>query len=146
MNLVNRWRTLLGLAFVVVLLLTNSHPARAARIYNFLVGDARVMPFVDIWDEISLPTNPSGWDTSGCRSGSLSWIATQVNIQSPVGHFVCYFDWWTRQEITGGNYMTIGQRGRDVICTLCNADHQAIGTSSGRLPDYYPARDSYTGC
>ncbi len=146
MNLATSGRILAGLTLAAGLLLTDSHPVWAARIYNFLVTEARVMPFINQWDEMTLPRNPTGWDTSCCRSGSLDWIATTVDIQAPTSHYVCMFSWWTHREMTGGNYITIGQRGRDVICTLCNADHQAIGTDSGRLRDYYPERDSYIGC
>jgi hypothetical protein len=142
-------RTLAGFGFAAALFSIGPHPAFAARIYNFLAAEARIMPSIDLWDEITLPANPTGYCIDeGCgKSPSLSWIATQVSIQSPGGTFVCGFWWWTHTEITGGNYLTIGQQGRKVICTLCNADHQPVETSYGEIGFIGdPNRYSYVGC
>ena len=110
-----------------------SAPAHAARIYNFL----------------NIPVQASGFPglsvilQPGERSESLGWssatilsVTTNVNgLFGPSPRPVCYFDWGLHAEVQGGNYVVIAQSGLNVRCNLCNADHQLVGRSDGRVPD-----------
>jgi hypothetical protein len=122
-----------GLVFCccfVLASLVNLQPASAARIYNFLeqyvivkiVGGFGLVPS-------DLTLQP------GTRSDSLSWSnVTAIKVQYQ-NRDVCYFNWWIHAEIQGGNYLVISQAGRDVNCNLCNASHELVQRSSGRLPE-----------
>jgi hypothetical protein len=118
---------------VVVACLAHIQNASAARIYNFLVVPVTVTGF----------PNESAILQPGQRSDSLGWSsATNVPITMPVTSFfgpsirlLCYFDWGLHAEIQGGNYIVIAQLGRDVRCNLCNANHELVGRSEGRVPE-----------
>lgn len=61
----------------------------------------------------------------GERSPSLSWTsATWVELEAH--EVTCRMSFGSERHMQGGNYMTIGVRGHDVVCTLCGSSHEVM--------------------
>lgn len=138
-------RLALSCSLVAAALLLAVQPALAARIYNFLpVGVFVRGPGTSIQTLTLAP---------GERSASLSWTKSygiQVQPTTVSGMFCNINFGLLRADMQGGNYMTIGHQGYQVVCTVCNSSHNQIHRSSGTAPatlwdaKKYPS--SRTGC
>ncbi|HTU70004.1 MAG TPA: hypothetical protein VMF11_06750 [Candidatus Baltobacteraceae bacterium] len=138
-------RLALSCSVVAAAFLLAVQPAFAARIYNFLPVPVFVRaPGLSIQTLNLAP---------GERSGSLSWTKSYgVQVQSTtVARMLCNINYGLmRADMQGGNYMTIGHQGNQVICTVCNSSHNQIHRGSGTAPaDLWDAKrypSSRTGC
>lgn len=134
---------MISCAAIAAVALFSVQPALAARIYNFLPIGVVVIGHV-------------GYTTSiapGERSGSLGWPAAMAVTVHTAGVSIlpiCDMGFGGHADIQGGNYMTIGHRGNEIVCTLCNADHQQINRSTrggaSALFDTSKNKESRTGC
>lgn len=134
---------MISCAATAAVVLLAFQPALAARIYNFLpVG---VVVIGHIGYSATIP--------AGERSGSLGWPAAMgitVHTASSSIVPVCDMGFGGHADIQGGNYMTIGHVGNEIICTLCNSDHHQMqrstrGGADGMF-DTTKHRNSRTGC
>jgi hypothetical protein len=101
-----------------VLFLACARPAPAARIYNRLPIPVQINSANGY-----LKLQP------GQKSDSLSWErATSIRIDSmPAGQApMCQLSFGLRREMVGGHYLIIGNNGREVVCTLCDADYHQM--------------------
>ena len=113
--------------FALGLMMAAIQPALAARIYNYLPVPVHVRGS----HEGSVTVG------AGKRSESLSW---------PTSHMVFVFvttrmldtcaplSFGLHAEMTGGHYLVIGHDGLSIFCALCDSDHNAMRSSSGRAP------------
>ncbi len=115
----------------LVALLLSIQPALAARIYNNLNISVVVRSING-----SVVVNP------GEKSGSISWPNSAIvdvfpDLQKHPWE-LCHLNFGVHAEITGGHYMTIGNRGSEVTCTVCDSDYKRIAWNSqaARLDEY----------
>jgi hypothetical protein len=110
-----------GLSLATLLL--SVQPVIAARIYNGLNIIVVVRSI-----------NGSAVVYPGEKSGSISWPNSAIvdvfpHLQ-PHPQELCHLTFGVHAEITGGHYMTIGNRGSEVTCTVCDSDYKRIAWNS----------------
>jgi hypothetical protein len=131
-------------AIIAVASMLAAQPALAARIYNFLPIHVKVLGVVGYAANVA----------PGQRSDSLAWpaaLAVTVHASGPAP--LCSVGFKGHAEIQGGNYMTIGHHGNEIICTVCDSNHHPIVSgssgilaSAGGLFDLQKHPNSRTGC
>ncbi|MGB6062789.1 MAG: hypothetical protein WBG27_13845 [Candidatus Aquilonibacter sp.] len=110
-------------ALSLATLLLSMQPVLAARIYNGL----NIMVVVRSING-SVVVNP------GETSASISWpnsaiIDVYPHLQKHPQE-LCHLSFGVHAEITGGHYMTIGNRGSSVTCTVCDSDYKRMAWDS----------------
>jgi len=121
-----------------------AQPALAARIYNFLPIHVKVIGHVGYSADVA----------PGQRSDSLAWpaaLAVTVHASATGVTPLCSVGFKGHAEIQGGNYMTIGHRNNEIVCTICDSNHKAIVSSTGiqltiGMFDLNKHPSSRTGC
>lgn len=102
-------------------------PAVAARIYNLTPVRVQVQ---SPGYHINL--------NAGARSDSLSWKTNEVTVRDEQGKQVCKLDLGVfRNEVAGGQYMLIANRGYRVNCSLCDGDGKLMKSATGEFGPYY---------
>lgn len=142
------------LVFAIAALTTES--AYAARIYNFLPLKIYVTGLVGIIKSDQILMAPGNKNT-GLRSDSLSWSSADgVRVDPAADGYksvsysygntpLCRVVTFPHRQMQGGNYMTIGYRGKDIVCTICDSNHKVLDQKI--TPSYYTWTDaSRTGC
>lgn len=133
------------LALAIALITTQS--AFAARIYNLLPISVHVTGVLGGIGVGSAKLEP------GQRSDSLGWGSANYVRVDPVTNRnitaydkpLCGLNFGVHAEIQGGNYMTIGYRGDQVVCTVCNSSHGVVSHAAERTA-YGWKGESRTGC
>lgn len=119
-----------GLSLATLLL--SVQPVIAARIYNGLNIIVVVRSI-----------NGSAVVNPGEKSASISWPNSAIIDVYPYlqkhPQELCQLSFGVHAEITGGHYMTIGNRGSYVTCTVCDSDYKPIAWNSRAV-----AMDEYT--
>lgn len=123
-------RNLVVAFLVLTMALVTTQTVFAARIYNFLNVKVYVTGLVGVVknNQILLATDQ--------RSDSLSWGSDRVTVDFAAfgvnvkpygsGETLCSIYTFPHHEIQGGNYMTIGNAGGNVVCTICDSNHKII--------------------
>jgi len=122
----------------IALLATQS--AFAARIYDFLP--------VPIVAKGQAGSN-NGWKVfevrvpPGNRSESINWTSTTW-VQLEAEGVTCRLSFGNQYHMQGGNYVTIGVRGHEVVCTLCGSSHEIMAQRA--VPGWAEWKPTRTGC
>lgn len=133
-----------ALAFAAALLTTQS--AFAARIYNFLptkvwvTGQMGALNLHQVTLAAGERSDSLGWSTANVARVDLVTSAAYSSNNRPL----CMLNFGVHADIQGGNYMTIGVRGGDIVCTLCGSEHNVMQTDVVR--NTYGWKPSRTGC
>jgi hypothetical protein len=127
-------RVWLAAALTASALLMSAQVALAARIYNNLPAKVRVKGSATI----VLAANT--------RSESISWGPAPVTVYATYsgyngGKILCDFPFnngmsFGAKHVVGGNYIVIGNKGRQMSCVLCNSSHKVIwDANAGEAPE-----------
>ncbi len=104
-------------------------PALAARIYNLTPLPITVRDQGKL-DGVKLQP--------GQRSGSLSWGSSRnVGVYDEHGTQICALNFGPYNEVVGGNYLLVTNRGRHVGCQLCDSDGKRMYAGSGEFGVYW---------
>jgi hypothetical protein len=131
-----------GLSLAALLL--SAQPVLAARIYNGLNIIVVVRSI-----------NGSAVVNPGEKSASISWPNSAIIDVYPYlqkhPQELCHLSFGVHAEITGGHYMTIGNQGSNVTCTVCDSDYKPIAWNSRAvtMDEYtrsFQHSTSKTGC
>ncbi len=141
----NRLATAACLVLAMVLVTTQS--AFAARIYNFLPNKVWVTGLLGGIAIHQIELAP------GQRSDSIGWSSANVARVDLVTNIsfrttdkaLCSNNFGIHAEIQGGNYMTIGHIGNEIVCTVCGSEHNAMNVSRERTTMGWQG-SSRTGC
>lgn len=127
-------RLLISSLVLTIAVLCMTQSARAARIYNWLPITAAIETFT-----VGVPhPGKALLIDSRQRSESINWKGTNsISVSSTAGSFygipmrhvrLCYVDFGWKAELVGGNYMTIGYSGDQIICYVCDSNHNRIAS------------------
>lgn len=140
-------RIFIGGSLLLAMTLVTTQAAFAARVYNFLPNKMHVIGMLGGIGVNQITLDP------GQRSDSLGWGSANVVRVYPVSQLevrttdrpLCSLNFGVHADMQGGNYMTIGHRGSDIVCTMCGSEHNAMATNVERTNFGWQGQ-SRTGC
>jgi len=132
---------------VLAIALVTTQSAFAARVYNFLPNKMHVLGMLGGFGTNQITLDP------GQRSDSLGWGSATVVRVYPVSQLevrttdkpLCALNFGVHADMQGGNYMTIGHRGSDIVCTLCGSEHNVMHQNVERTNFGWQGQ-SHIGC
>jgi hypothetical protein len=141
-----RFSVISSLILAIVLITTQS--AFAARIYNLLPTPVLVTGMLS-GIGVNSVTLGSGQKSDSIGWGSANYVrvdpASKASTLRTTDRPLCQVTFGVHAHIQGGNYMTIGHRGSDIVCTVCGSEHNAMAQNIERT-DYAWQGSSHTGC
>ncbi len=141
-----RFSVIASLVLAITLMATQS--AFAARVYNFLPNKVHVTGMLG-----GLGIHQITLDPGGARSDSLGWGSANIVRVDGVSNIafrttdkpLCQLNFGVHADMQGGNYMTIGHNGSDIVCTMCGSEHNVM-TRNVERTNYNWQGSSRTGC
>jgi hypothetical protein len=131
----------LGLAFLGAGALLTMQNAMAARIYNELY-----LP-IKVTGSGILPGGPSVTVQPGSRSDSIDWTTSYDMYVNLTNDFpICVVGRLGHADLQGGNYLVVSQSQKQVTCTLCDSNHNAISKNVVTIPDFENYNSQDPGC
>lgn len=140
-------RSCITVALALAMVIVTAQVASAARVYNFLPNKMHVLGMLGGFGTNQITLDP------GQRSDSLGWGSATVVRVYPVSQLevrttdtpLCSLNFGVHADMQGGNYMTIGHRGSDIVCTMCGSEHNVM-TQNVMRTNFGWQGSSRTGC
>jgi hypothetical protein len=140
-------RILVIASLFLAITLVATQTAFAARVYNFLPNKVHVTGMLGGLGIHQITLSP------GERSDSLGWGSANIVRVDAVSQIefrttdkpLCQLNFGVHADMQGGNYMTIGHRGNEIVCTMCGSEHNAMTTNVERTNHNWQG-NSRIGC